>query len=221
MGPTILGGSTDHAAQARLNEGLDYAGFEHHRPTYEMYRAAIAAAAGRPVLSEDRFRIRVPPLYPDKDYDEELTRRGLYHSTLAGGVANIWGTNHPGGWGPGGGSGPYPHPEWIRTWATFFQGRFLRDMTADLGAQKDARGPPRLRDAEGRRIVIYLEAASADPLELDVTDLAGPQPAVAVDAKLPYEEVPLGTFQPGKATWTPPRASDWVVAVGVFEARGR
>ncbi|MAG93645.1 MAG: hypothetical protein CMJ48_07840, partial [Planctomycetaceae bacterium] len=40
---------------------------------------------------EDRFRIRHSKTYADKDYTMEMTRRGLWHSTMAGGVANIWG----------------------------------------------------------------------------------------------------------------------------------
>ena len=58
------------------------------------FLAALKAIPGQPVMSEDRFRIRSVDRYRKKDYSEELTRRGLYHSTMAGGVANIWGI-HP------------------------------------------------------------------------------------------------------------------------------
>ena len=58
---------TDHSRDAAWNEGLDYSSYEHHRPTYEVYVAALQAVPGKPVMSEDRFRIRRSP-YPEKDY---------------------------------------------------------------------------------------------------------------------------------------------------------
>lgn len=213
MGPTITD-STDHRVQAKLNEGLGYFSYEHHRPTYAMYRAALAALPGRPVMSEDRFRIRVPPLYPDKDYDELRTRRGLYHSTLAGGVANIWGNNHPGGWAPGGASRPYPHPEWIKTYATFFEDRFTRDMVPDETISDGLA----LRRPTRRHLVVYREDARS--IDLDLSAMEGPQQAIAVDCQLPYRELPIGTLAPGKHSWKAPGRSDWIIAVGDFgEAR--
>jgi hypothetical protein len=65
---------TDHTGDALWNEGLDYSSYAHHRPTYEVYVAALAAVPGRPVMSEDRFRIR-EGRYPEKDYSQELRRR--------------------------------------------------------------------------------------------------------------------------------------------------
>ena len=114
----------DHTSNAIWNKGLDYSSYEHHRPTYEVYLAAVQAKPDQPVMSEDRFRIRTCR-YPRKDYNEELTRRGLYHSTMAGGVANIWGI-HP-NISPG---GVYPNKSQIKTYSVFFndKGRFLADM---------------------------------------------------------------------------------------------
>ncbi|MHC4727204.1 MAG: hypothetical protein ACYS17_08215, partial [Planctomycetota bacterium] len=114
----------DHTSDTLWNEGLDYSSYEHHRPTYEVYRAALQAKPGWPVMSEDRFRIRTGR-YPEKDYNEELTRRGLYHSTMAGGAANIWGIDpdiSPGG--------VFPNKNQIKTYSVFFhdKGRFLADM---------------------------------------------------------------------------------------------
>jgi hypothetical protein len=112
---------TDHSGWQIL-QGLDYAGYEHHRPSYEVYVAALDANQNKPVFSEDRFRVRRPSPYPEKDYDETLTRRGLWDSTMAGGVANIWGNLvHPGG--------ASERPEWIRTWSRFFEARFLNELS--------------------------------------------------------------------------------------------
>ncbi len=80
---------TGHSTWYTWNLPLDYSSYEHHRPTYEVYVAALEEVPGQPVISEDRFRIRDEGR--SKDYTPEDTRRGLYHSTLAGGVANIWG----------------------------------------------------------------------------------------------------------------------------------
>lgn len=211
MGPTIPPGSKDHSVQARLNEGLGYYGYEHHRPTYEVYVAAIAALPERPVFSEDRFRIRVPPLYPDKDYNEELTRRGLYHSALAGGVAGIWGNNEPGGWDVGGASRPYPNPELIKTWALFFAKRFTADMEPEPRASSD--GFCLAREG-GRGFVFYRE--DADSIEMDLSTLAGANAGVAVDTEKAYREIPLGELSRAKQSWKAPYASDWVLAIGDF-----
>ncbi len=210
MGPTIRGGSRDHRAQAALNRGLGYYGYEHHRPTYEVYVACLEALPGRPVMSEDRFRIRVPPRYPDKDYNEELTRHGLYHSTMAGGVANIWGTNTPGGWRPGGGSRVYPHPHIIKTYASFFRSRFLNDMERAPGLG-DAVA---LKTPDNTHFVFYKEAT--DAISMHLAAMHGTQPAIAVDTKKVYAEFRVGLLPPGDHTWRAPYRSDWIIAVGRY-----
>ena len=50
MGPTITQQAPDHAAQVALNRGLGYYGYEHHRPTYATYVAALRVLPGRPVM---------------------------------------------------------------------------------------------------------------------------------------------------------------------------
>ncbi len=61
----------DHKKE-QVYEGLDYSGYEHHRPTYAVYAAAMDARPAKPVMSEDRFRIRKKHA---KDYNMDLTRR--------------------------------------------------------------------------------------------------------------------------------------------------
>jgi hypothetical protein len=194
----------------QIYEGLDYSGYEQHRPTYEAYLAAIRARPNKPTFSEDRFRIR-PRGYPEKDYDTVRTRRGLWHSTMAGGVANIWG-HLDGKPGPGG-SKPYPRPEWTRTWSRFFAGRFRRDMT------------PRAKLTDGVSLarpgrthyVFYKE--DADAVRMDLSGMAGARKAVAVDALKPYKEIDLGVLAAKRQTWRAPYKSDWAVAVGRFRGR--
>ncbi len=215
--PHLLGGrsagpnsGTDHSDQ-QIYEGLDYSGYEHHRPDYDVYVAAIDARPGKPTFSEDRFRVR--DTHPDKDYTEEMTRRGLYHSTMAGGVANIWGyllDDGVGGDFDEGLTHSYPHAEWIRTNATFFQDRFA----ADLERCSELTDGVCLRDPGHARHLLYVEDAAG--LAVDLSAMAGDQPAVAVDTTQPYAEVSLGTLSPGAQTLTFPSASDWVVAIGSF-----
>ncbi|UCD49679.1 MAG: DUF5060 domain-containing protein [Phycisphaerales bacterium] len=207
MGPRH---GTDHSSRAKWNTGLDYSSYEHHRPTYEVYLAAFQAVPGQPIMSEDRFRIRISR-YPEKDYSKELTRRGLYHSTMAGGVANIWGI-HP-DLSPG---GIYPNKDRIKTYSVFFhdKGRFLADMTP--ANQLSDNAETRVLLSPGTHsLVLYRE--DADTMHVDLSGLPGPQPALAVDTRKAYSEFPLGNLQPRIQRITLPTASDWVVAVGRFE----
>jgi hypothetical protein len=200
---------TDHAAQ-QLYEGLDYAGYEHHQPDYEVYAAAIDARPDRPAFSEDRFRVRGSH---DKDYTEEMTRRGLYHSTLAGGVANIWGyllEDGIGGDPDQGFSHEYPHPEWIKTNASFFADRYA----VDLMRCNEITSGLCLRDINSSRILIYAEDAAS--VDLDLTAMHGSAPAIAVDTTLAYAEVDIGPLPADAQTWTAPYPSDWALAIGTF-----
>jgi len=199
----------DHTSDALWNKGLDYSSYEHHRPTYDVYLAALQATPGQPVMSEDRFRVR-KGRYPEKDYSEELTRRGLYQSTMAGGVANIWGIHPDLSRG-----GMYPNKDQIKTYSVFFhdKGRFLADMTPANQLSGDANTRILLsRDAQS--LVLYRESAAT--IDVDLTGMPGPQPAAAVDTKKAYSEINLGDLQPEPQTIKLPEVSDWVVAVGHF-----
>ena len=70
-------------------EEMDYSGYESHRPDYENLRYDNRTSAEKPSFQEARFRIRRFQQYHEKDYDLEITRRGLWYSALARGVANI------------------------------------------------------------------------------------------------------------------------------------
>ncbi|HVR35668.1 MAG TPA: DUF5060 domain-containing protein [Methylomirabilota bacterium] len=193
---------TDHSGW-QIYGGLDYAGYEHHRPSYEVYVAALDANPNKPVFSEDRFRVRQPSPYPEKDYDETLTRRGLWDSTMAGGVANIWGNLvHPGG--------AYERPEWIRTWARFFEARFLNEL-ARAGELTDG---VCLKTADNTRFIFYKE--DAESIAMDLSRVQLERRAIAVDTLREYEEVELGNLSAGRQDWKAPYKSDWAIAVGKF-----
>ncbi|MCP4455902.1 MAG: DUF5060 domain-containing protein [Planctomycetes bacterium] len=214
--PHFLGGrpvgpnrGLDHTQDAQWNQGLDYASYEHHQPTYDTYVAALRALPGQPVLSEDRFRIREGK-YPEKDYSLERTRRGLYHSTLAGGVGNIWGI-HP-DQGPG---GVYPNQAEIKTYATFFfdKGRFLPDMVRANHLSPDEESAV-LSSPGTQSLVFYQEDTNS--FQLDLSDWVGNGPAIAVNTRRAYREIDLGELPARTQTLTLPTTSDWIIALGRF-----
>lgn len=206
--PHMLGGRNFQGnVWVQLSEALDYSSYEQWRPDYNMYVLTMEDRPTKPSFSEDRFRIRNPSPYPEKDYTEEMTRRGLWHSTMAGGVANIWGNlvNSP----SDGSSAPYPHPYWIRTYADFFKDRFLLSMVRDNALTNGVC----LRTPDSRLLLFYRE--SINSISMNLSGMPSAQPAVAVDALQPYQEISLGVLQPGQQTWTAPYSSDWAIAVGI------
>ncbi len=216
--PHLFGGrpagpnrGTDHSQFERWNKPLDYASFEHHRPTYEVYVAVLEGFSDKPSLSEDRFRIRQSSRYASKDYSMETTRQGLWQSTMAGGVANIWGNLI----GPQGsvdtnrcGSFPYPKPHWIKTYSEFFRDRFFVDMVRDNRITNGAC----LKRSRGTFHVFYKEDTAS--IRMDLSEMPEARLAVAVDALKPYREIELGKLSPEEHVWKAPYRSDWAVAVG-------
>ena len=210
--PHILGGRSGTPKNGKelklIYDGLDYAGYTHLRPTYADYVKSLETNPDKPVFSEDRFRIRSPKFgYASKDYDKEMTRRGLWHSMMAGGVANIWGRLEEDK--KGGGSVPYPNKDQIKTCARFFEGRFTNDLIRDNSVTDGLC----LRDQDRTVYIVYKEDTSS--IMLDLSDAGGAMQAIAVDAKKAYEEIDLGALNPGKQNMALPYRSDWAVyAVG-------
>ena len=192
-----------------ITDKLDYIGYETHQPDARTYARALELHPLKPVMMEDRFRVRQNSRYPEKDYDLERTRRGLWHSTMAGGVGNIWGYLVPEA-GDHGMSQPYPNREQIRTYATFFESRFLND----LSPAPDLSDGLCLRDPAQPRYLFYQEDTAE--VRLDLSGVADAQSAVAVDTKQPYRELKLNKLPAREQVWTAPYRSDWAVAVGVF-----
>ena len=191
--------------------GGDYTGYTSYRPLYPRYVQALYHRPEKPSFEEDRFRLRDSEQWSYKDYNEALTRRGLWHAAMAGGVANIWGNLLPEE--DQGGSQPYAIRDQIKTYARFFEHRFLKEM------QTVYEGPElRLVTPEGTHTIVYRE--DTDIVRLDLSRMDGRWPAVAVDAKKAYEEIDLGSLTPEVHTWEAPYHSDWAVAVGEWEKEG-
>jgi hypothetical protein len=173
------------------------------RPRSDFYAVAVAAleATGRPVLFERRF------LHTRDDvWDMDTTRRALWQFTLAGGAGAVWGVLWDGGH-------PYPDAAQLRTHRTFWHGRWSLDLQRN-GDSGNGASDYSLRDTAGMRSIAYAEATAR--VQLSLAHMAGAQPAVAVDTRLPYAEIDIGPIEPGQLTWTAPYASDWVVAIGTF-----
>jgi hypothetical protein len=204
--PHMLGARSWKNSLDQISEAMDYSSYEQHRPDYTRYVETISRRPAKPSFSEDRFRIRGRA----KDYTMEETRRGLWHSAMAGGVANIWG-NLKEGTTEGGGSKPYPRPEWIRTYASFINPRFSLDLARDNGLTDGVC----LRSPDGSRYLFYREGAGS--VRMDLSGMPGSAGAVAVDTVKPYVEIDLGEMKPGVHTWQASGESDWAIAVGDFE----
>lgn len=244
--PAGPNGGGDHKPAGKWNDGLGYASYEHHKPTYDVYVAALENVNGDdeplnlPVLSEDRFRIRDKAQYRSKDYTEEDVRRGMWVSTMAGGVGNIWGDLMDPATGEA--SSPFEHPQWSRTWKDFFDkpGRFTLDMVRrpDLTVGNDTYV---LFDPVTRKLIVYAEDTDHIQLKLfklltdgDLVELladpetgggAGqilaPGPMVrikAVNTLNVYEEIDLGLADIGHSTqgFKLPGNSDWALELTIL-----
>lgn len=203
--------------------GGDYMGYAGYRPLYPRYREVIQHRPDKPSFEEERYRLRKRDQYSFKDYTPELTRRGFWHSAMAGGVANIWGNLLPHNQNDHG-SEPYDNKatlevggatvtidmkDEIKTYSRFFENRFLKEMDSFYD------GPElRLFVREGRHAIIYRE--DCDLVRLHLQGMKGEQPAVAVDTKKPYKEIQIGSYSSGDHTWDAPYRSDWAISIGDF-----
>ncbi len=168
---------------------------------FQWTKGLLTEAEGRPLLYERRF------LHTrDRFWDMDTTRRALWQFTLGGGAGAIWGIL----WGNG---DPYPRPQELGTHGQFWKGRFLSEMEPTSRSA----GSYTISTRGGTHFVLYREDAST--LRLDLTRMEGAKPAVAVDTRRPYAEIPIGTLDPGDHLWRAPHRSDWAVAVGTFPHR--
>ena len=245
--PHLLGGRSkgpnrgiDHDGM-QIYEGLDYASYEHHQPSYEVYRAASAANPTKPVFSEDRFRIRERNAR-SKDFTLDMTRRALWNSTMAGGVANIFGNLSGPDWksvlahgvakaagdrvghyvfgnlvgdkdNQAKGSKLYPMELYGRTYQQFFAGRLM--LQPDLSSL--ASGQVAML-SQG----IYLTyAEETEQLDLaEVRKVLERATIIAVDAKKEYAELKVQSAALNSWVWQAPYRSDWAISVSWTPGRG-
>lgn len=122
--PHLLGARSGKHNMNPYSENLSYYSYEHHKPDYKVYLTLYNSRLDKPSFSEDRFRIRNRSVFSEKDYTEVMTIRGLWHSTMAGGIANIWGNLAlPDGTSNVSYSLPYENKEAFRTYNQFFHSK--------------------------------------------------------------------------------------------------
>jgi len=204
----FLGARATKNTLEQLYEGLDYSGYEQHRPDYDKYVETIDKRPEKPSFSEDRFRVRQGS-HAYKDYTHEMIRRGLWHSTMAGGVANIWGdlSQNDGANSGTDTSASFPHPEWVKTNALFFKDRFQHNLLRCNGLTDGVC----LQSPDKRSYMFYKEETSS--IRLNLSAATASMQAIAVDTTRSYKEIKIGVLKPRNQTWGAPYASDWAISL--------
>ncbi len=213
--PHVLGARASKNQLDQLSERMGYSSYEQHQPDYAMYKQTIARRPEKPSFSEDRFRFR-GAAQRSKDYTFEAMRRGMWHSALAGGVANIWGNlTEPDGrtYSNAANEGAlpsrrFPNPSWIKTYARFFERHFTPDM---VDCDDLSNGYCQM-DGPTKAMNVYREGAKS--IDLDLRHFEQSIRIIAVDAKAEFREIELGDFEPAQQTVLLPGASDWALAIG-------
>ena len=174
------------------------------RPSSGFYDLAVdLLQEGYPLVFERRF------LHSRDDvWDMDTTRRAWWQFALAGGAGAVWGVK----WADPSDARPYPNPEQLRTFRTFWRDRFL----LDLKPATELTDGYALKVPGGDLAVFYKESTSS--VELDLSAMSEALTGVAVDTKLDYLEIELGDLAAEPQVWSAPYESDWAIAIGVFDA---
>ena len=207
-------GSTNNFVQP--SEAMDYASYETHRPNYATYRLSVTQRPNKPAFSADRFRFR-GTAQRSKDYVFSEMRRGMWHSAMAGGVANIWGNltsdnvNHdprineaeaP--------SSGFPNGDELRTYRRFVDTYFeLGMVNCDSTADSDAACQ---RNPNNNSRNLYRE--DTNQIAVDLSGHGGGTNVTAIDTQRAWAPVALGQATRGNAQITLPYMSDWAVNIG-------
>lgn len=194
----LIGARSNKNELMQISEAMDYSSYEWHKPWYRELVTMISRRPDKPSFSEDRYRIRHPSKYPEKDYDEENTRRGLWHHTMAGGVAAIWGNLD--------GDGRYRNKDELKCFFVFWNDykRFKRDMKI----ANDLTDGYCLKSRD-KLFVFYKEKTD----QVKYIFYGKKKYVKAVDSSKKYLEIPLGVKKPGTYWFNAPYHSDWVIVV--------
>ncbi len=208
--PHLLG-ARSRSSFKQIYNGLNYYSYEQIRPDYQTYLKTISMSKEKPAFSEDRFRMGRSG-YEMKDYNEIMIRRGLWHSSMAGGVANIWGNLTDNDCANSGDcpSSPFDHPAWIKTHSLFFNRYFDYRLIKDSSIYKP--NTMILHSTDLSRIIMYTDNTTT--VELKINKLLGSREVLAIDTKSAYIELPIGKARLGKNTFHFPYRSDWALAIG-------
>jgi len=135
--------------------------------------------------------------------DMEGSRRLLWWEAMAGGMGGFFGFYSDSPF-------PYPNPEQLRCHYNFWHvnKRFYLDM-ARANELTDGYCLKRLGNSH---FVFYKE--NTDSIQMDLSQMGGLQPMIAVDTKKEYRETQLPDAKPKDQKLQLPYISDWAVAVG-------
>ncbi|HJN16569.1 MAG TPA: DUF5060 domain-containing protein, partial [Armatimonadota bacterium] len=189
---------------------------------YDEVRQHLQTRPYKPSIYEERHtynRWRCwPGSVPDPErLNESGSRRLVWWEAMAGGMGGFFGhySTRFNDYGPFRPEGPCGyHPESLkqafRTHREFWRGRFLLDMEP----RDDLTSAYCLASPDREHYVFYGEQTQS--IDIDLSESAGPLPAVAIDTTADCGEIALGDLPAAKQTWTAPHESDWVIAVGDF-----
>jgi len=204
----LVGGRGHKNEYKEISTQLDYASWEWHHPSYKDYRehfeqANAQRSVPRPVFSEDRFRIQTPDT--PQHYTAEETLQGLWHSAMAGGIANIWG-NRPEGQEF---SEPYPNKAAIHTYSQFISTYFNADMQPDNSLISEGYC---LRDTD-KAAICYSQMP--ERVRFDLSKITTPIQAVTVvDANAKNTQLNQIAITEPTLEWQPPYPSNWAFWIG-------
>lgn len=204
--PHLISGRSKKHQMTPYAKDLSYESYEHHRPDYDQYLEIYQNSQDKPVFSEDRFRIRNRTVFAPKDYSEALTFRGMWESTMAGGVANIWGNLAlPDGKNNSEYSLPYANKDAIKTYNRFFfsENRFTKDFEPLPG-----KGDLLLAEVPDRNILIGYQD---NVQEIKLENIGKNKTVLVVDALAPYDELKISADKEGVLEL--PKLSDWAVVI--------
>jgi len=175
---------------------LSYGGFGNY-----LYSDAIKrldSDISRPHLYAERF------LYKRRSFwDMDGSRQKRWQYAMAGGIGSWWGWY----WDP---PQELPTPAQMRTHRTFWEKHmrfaYVRDNELSNGFV--------LKSRSNEHFIVYKENTGV--ITLDMSNINGGLPVIAVDAKLEYQSIVVDTWGAGNQTWLAPYVSDWALAIGDF-----
>ncbi|MGD8499134.1 MAG: DUF5060 domain-containing protein, partial [Phycisphaerales bacterium] len=178
-----------------------------HGPAdYQEIAEDLDGDSARPHLYEERHSYKREGFKLDMDG----TRRLLWWESMAGGMGGFYGfypdSPHP-----------YPNPEQLRAHYKFWhtKERFKLDMQR---ADSLTGSGHVLSARSSTHYIFYRENTSS--IRMDLSDMKGTQPAIAVDTKKEYTEIEVGRLANIEHVWKAPYRSDWAIAVGHFGEGG-
>lgn len=156
----------------------------------------------KPYVEEERFLYKRSMKWGPQTFDMDTTMDMIWRLGMAEGSGAIWGSSSNGE--------SYPNPERLKTFGSFMSTYLRFDMTATDNLS-DGIG---MAAASNEHYLFFKKSTSS--IQVDLSGMNGPQSAVAVNTRAPYQEIDLGTLQATSQTVQLPSSSDWAIAVGNF-----